>query len=216
MVPQPKMAIFKLPLPFDQVPQKGRTHNCSALPLYRFHLSYYSWRAMTDKTTDNSDARAALDGDSAEPPRFLTVGGLIDETGVSLCIYGDDLIPEEVSQILGVAPTRAHRRGELMRSRSPHAPQSATHRTGVWILALRGQAPREPEELTTALLDQLPEGDGVWVELAARYCIQLRYGLHMEAWNRGFALSPALLTRVARMHAEMDFDIYAYLGDQEE
>jgi hypothetical protein len=38
----------------------------------------------------------------------------------------------------------------------------------------------------------------------------------MEAWNRGFLLSPELVARIARKHAEMNFDIYAYLGEEEE
>lgn len=170
---------------------------------------------MTDKITDIADARAARDKSQDEPSRFITVGGLVDEASVSLCIYGDDLDPEEVSRILGVTPTRAHRKGEPMRSRSSHAPQGATHRTGAWILGVRGQAPREPEELTTALLDQLPEDETVWAGLATHYRISLRYGLFMEAWNRGFALSPGLVARIARMHAQLDFDIYADLGDEE-
>ncbi|NIA70039.1 DUF4279 domain-containing protein [Pelagibius litoralis] len=88
-------------------------------------------------------------------------------------------------------------------------PQTATYGIGAWILAMPGQAPQEPEELTTTLLDLLPEDETLWVELAARYDIRLSYGLFFEAWNRGFTLSPELLARIARMRASVDFDIYA-------
>jgi hypothetical protein len=74
--------------------------------------------------------------------------------------------------------------------------------------------PLDPEALTTALLDQLPEDEPLWVDLAARHRVNLRYGLHMSAWNRGFDLSAPLVARIARIRAEITFDIYAYLADE--
>jgi hypothetical protein len=170
---------------------------------------------MTDEITNISKAVSARNEDEERARRFVTVGGLIDRASVSLCVYGDNLIPEAVSKALGIAPTRAHRKGEPMKSRSPHAPRDAAHRTGAWILKVRGKAPQEPEELTAGLLDQLPDDNTVWDEIAARHDIWLSYGLHMDAWNRGFALSPEMVSRIARMHARMNFDIYAYPEDEE-
>lgn len=34
-----------------------------------------------------------------------------DEIAVALCIYGEDLDPNEITSLLGVEATRAHRRG---------------------------------------------------------------------------------------------------------
>jgi hypothetical protein len=170
---------------------------------------------MTDKIVDISNTRETRDRDSDEPRHLVTVGGLIDETVVSLCIYGDDLVPEKVSEALGVIPAHAHRKGELMKSRSPHAPRTVAYKTGVWIFKLTGQAPQEPEDVTLALLDQLPDDESVWTDLSARYHVRLKYGLFVEAWNRGFDLSPTLMARIAQMRAEVGFDIYADLeGDE--
>lgn len=164
---------------------------------------------MTDKVNDISAAPAAADKNSDEPRRLITVGGLIDETRVSLCIYGDDLVPEEISQLLGSVPTHAHRKGDPIKSRNPRALKTGTRKTGAWILRVAGKAPKEPEELTMALLNQLPEDDFVWAELSARHDIRLNYGLFIDAWNRGFDLSPELTARIARLRAGMGFDIYA-------
>lgn len=181
--------------------------------MFAFFFPSYTWGAMTDKITSLFDT-PAHDNDRNEPTPLATAGGPIDEISVSLCIYSDDLDPEEVPRTLGVAPTRAHRKGDPIKSRKPGPSPTGTYRSGAWILTLRGEAHQNPEDLTSALLDQLPDDETLWAGLAARYCVQVRYGLHMEAWNRGFGLSPVLVTRIARTHAEMDFDIYAYLDEE--
>jgi hypothetical protein len=52
---------------------------------------------------------------------------------VTLRFAGDDLDPREISAILPVAPTRAHRKGEAFVA-GPHAGK-LRGRTGIWFLA---------------------------------------------------------------------------------
>ena len=52
---------------------------------------------------------------------------------VTLRFAGDDLDPREISTILPVAPTRAHRKGEAFIA-GPHAGE-LRGRTGIWFLA---------------------------------------------------------------------------------
>ena len=40
-------------------------------------------------------------------------------------------------------------------------------------------------------------------------------GIHFEAWNRGFTLGAATLTQVALTGVPLDFDLYAYVDDEE-
>jgi hypothetical protein len=64
------------------------------------------------------------------------VGGPVGEVGVALAIYGEELDPGEITRTLGVAPTKAHRRGERPKRRSdkrlgsPHGPESPPFKTG--------------------------------------------------------------------------------------
>ena len=169
---------------------------------------------MTDRTVETSSRATVSDTDSNESSRFITVGGPIDEASASLCLYGDDLDPEEVSSVLAMTPTHAHRKGDRIRSRSPDAPKDATYKTGAWILKIRGKAPQDPQALTLALLDQLPQDESLWAELAGRFDVRLGYGLHMEAWNRGFDLSQELVARIAGLRAVISFDIYANLDEE--
>ena len=47
------------------------------------------------------------------------VGGDPDECGVCLAIYGEELDPDEITQLLGCQPTDSHLRGDKKGPRSP-------------------------------------------------------------------------------------------------
>ncbi len=130
-------------------------------------------------------------------------GGLVDETSVAVAVYGEDLDPIEITRILGCEPTSAHRRGERLSDKTSPSPH------GAWLLVVRGMAPVEPEELTSSLLQRIPEDESIWIDLAARYDLELRFAFHMNAYSRGFDLSPELIHRIARLHATVGFDIFA-------
>jgi hypothetical protein len=137
------------------------------------------------------------------PDRFFAeVGGPIDLTRVTLGIYGVDLDPDEISALLGCSPTHAHRRGDLRPRGVPPWPK------GAWLLSVEGKSPTEPEELLNQLLEKLPMDPAVWRNLRARFTVQLGFGLFLDAWNRGFDLSPATLERVSQLGASLDFNIY--------
>jgi hypothetical protein len=65
-------------------------------------------------------------------------GGLVDESRLTLAIYGDELDPDEISRLLGCAPTRARRRGDARRS-GPPWPQ------GAWLFSVEGKSPTGPD-----------------------------------------------------------------------
>jgi hypothetical protein len=141
-----------------------------------------------------------------DPGRVIAeVGGSLDEAGVTLAIYGDDLDPEEVTAKLGVQPTRAHRRGDRRR------PESQPFSAGAWMLARRGTPPVAPDQLLAELVAMLPLEDAeVWTDLRSRFSVQLRWGLHMSGWNRGFQLSGDSMRRILQVVESVGFDIYAY------
>jgi hypothetical protein len=131
------------------------------------------------------------------------VGGLIDETRVTIALHGDDLDPDEITTALGCPPSRSRRRGDPR-------PRSVTPwPNGAWLLSVGGKAPVEPEHLLSELLDRLPADPSLWANLRSRFDVSLGFGLFQSAWNRGFDLSPELLRRVVGMGLGLDFDIYA-------
>jgi hypothetical protein len=134
------------------------------------------------------------------------VGGLVDSSRLTLGIHGEDLDPDEISRLLGCAPSRAHRRGDARRRGPPWS-------TGAWLLSVEGQSPTGPEELVHLLLARLPADDGIWADLRSRFRLRLGFGIFTERWNRGFDLSADAVRRINALGAGLGFDIYANLED---
>lgn len=131
------------------------------------------------------------------------VGGPVDETRVTLGVYGPDVQPEEISALLRCTPTSAHRRGDARRPGIPPWPQ------GAWLLTVEGMAPAGPDEVVQQLLGRLPDDPAIWAQLAAKHTVRVTFGIFVGAWNRGFELSPAAVRQLAVLGVPIGFDIYA-------
>jgi hypothetical protein len=132
------------------------------------------------------------------------VGGPVDEVRVSLAIYSDDLEPAKLSDLLGCHPTSSQRKGERKHE------GSAPFRIGAWILTEEGRTPESVDQILRRLLLRLPDDPDLWSKLADEYKVELRFGIHMTGWNKGFTISAEALARLARMRLSFDFDLYAY------
>ena len=132
------------------------------------------------------------------------VGGDPDECGVCLAIYGEGLIPDEITALLGCQPTDSHIKGEKKGPRSPG------YSTGAWFLKVRGEPPNTPEILTRKLLMMVPSSPEIWEQLKTRFDVQIRYGIHISGWNKGFGLPNDLIDRISVLRADVGFDIYSY------
>jgi hypothetical protein len=132
------------------------------------------------------------------------VGGIVDETKVTLALYVQDLEPNEITELLGVEPTSAHRCGDVRgRGVRPYP-------KGAWFLELVATPPRGPEELLGELLERLPPSSApVWATLRERFDVQVRFGIFLDAWNRGFGVPAGQLQQLAVMVDRFEFDIYA-------
>ena len=129
------------------------------------------------------------------------VGGVIDESGVTLAVYGVNLNPNEVTDLLRVKPTRSFIRGYRRNLASRPAPH------GAWFLEVRGKTPDGPDVQLRKLLMKLPTSENIWKELKARHKVQIRFGLHMTGWNKGFEISSTLVRRLRKIGVDLEFDI---------
>ena len=145
------------------------------------------------------------------PGEYVVVGGDIDRVTVSLRVVGDDVDPHQVSEMLGVQPTFAARKGD----RRLEAGREIIQRTGVWGFGFGGA----PEEWTladaiSALIDRLPADLSVWGRLASSHRLDVFCGLQIGAWNQGFGLPPELLLRLAERRLELSVDVYCVPSDE--
>lgn len=139
----------------------------------------------------------------------IEVGGVVDKSSASLCIYGEDLDPDEITNILETKPTKAFRKGFRQ------GPRSKPSSHGGWFLEVKGIAPEGPDEILRKLLMRLPVDATIWEKINKKYKTRISFGIYMSGWNKGFSLSRAQLSRVSEMGILLDFDIYSYSEDDE-
>jgi hypothetical protein len=140
---------------------------------------------------------------------LLEVGGLVDQSSVTLCVYGESLRPSEVTALLRVEPTDSFERGYKKKPSSRPMPH------GAWFFEARGSAPQGPDELARTVLLRFSVPPKTWAELNARYDVQIRIALHVEGWNKGFEFSSQTARLMAATRAKVGFDLYCY-GDEGE
>ncbi|WP_414440146.1 DUF4279 domain-containing protein [Burkholderia sp. 22PA0106] len=124
----------------------------------------------------------------------------------SLRISGDDLVPTEISNLLGCLPTLCQLKGEPIIGKKSE--QIRIARFGMWRLLAK---PCEPEDLDGQIADilsQLTDDLEVWNGLAERYSIDLFCGLFMGSDNEGLLISPASLLLLGERGVKLGLDIY--------
>ncbi len=129
----------------------------------------------------------------------------LDHSLVTLRFFGDSLLPEEVSALLGATPTASHHKGQELKGSQSGTVRIA--RTGSWQLDAER---REPEDLGAQIfeiLDQLTGDLAVWQSLA-RFRPDLFCGLFMGSSNGGVSLSPRALLALGERGIELGLDIY--------
>ncbi len=144
------------------------------------------------------------DGSDVDPSHLIKIGGPIDRACVSLRFWGDTLIPEELTRLLGCQPTEARRKGDVI-------PDKRYHRiadTGSWRLEGASSEKDEIEDQVLALLASVTSDLEVWGRLAAEFESDVFVGLFLEDFNRGFDLSPRLMGMLSERGLEISFDIY--------
>jgi hypothetical protein len=132
---------------------------------------------------------------------------MISRARVSLGFCGEDLEPEELTDILGAPPSIARRKADrrTLRSGETHAA-----RQGSWIIEYSQEpSPIEIDEQINALLDKLTNETSVWLDLTNRYRARVFCGLFLDNWNEGFSLTESTLKRLSARNLPADFDIYA-------
>ena len=136
-------------------------------------------------------------------------GGPPDESSFTLAVYGENLVPSDVSKLLGVEPTKSFERGYRRRPTSRPMPH------GAWFLEARTQRPGKPDELVRSVLMRLSVSEETWAELRTHYRAQLRMALHSSGFNQDFVLSSSTLQLIASAGLELIVDLYPPDGEDD-
>ena len=137
------------------------------------------------------------------------------ESHAGLRIFGDALVPDEVSRLLGATPTKSRLKGETWIGKNTGCEYVA--KTGAWHLDADDCKPGDLDKQVTEILGKLTSDLDVWRELTERFKVDLFCGWFMEDWNEGLSISPRTMAALAERGIELDIGLYApsLAGDDE-
>ena len=146
---------------------------------------------------------------ASNPTGTAWFGGPIACFSVRIEIIADDLKPNEITPLLGVAPTTAWEKGTTLLNRDGSVRR--TTKSGRWSLSLQ---PAETDEweangALNLMIGQFQADETVWREIASRAEVSLCLALVLEAAGQAVSLDPASLRWLADRNIRLDFDIYA-------
>ena len=127
----------------------------------------------------------------------------IERLDIELRVTGDNLDPERITRMLGVAPTAAARRGEAIDIGGVPVVQ----RTGVWAYALPASPEWELGDAIDTLLDRLPHDPALWESLANWASVAVICGLFIHDADRAADLAPDTLARLAERRLALSLQI---------
>lgn len=125
---------------------------------------------------------------------------------MSLRVIGDDLVPDEISLLLGSKPTREIIKGKPFYWKRDGKPRIA--KSGMWRLEANDQIPGDLDIQVFELLNQLTDNLDTWAILSEKYKLDMFCGLFMDSEMEGISLSARSLLALGQRGIEIDFDMY--------
>lgn len=132
--------------------------------------------------------------------------GAFEYSQATLRIFGDDLIPDELSSLLGAKPTKSHKQGEKQVGKTSNKVRIA--KTGCWFLQAEKSKPENLEAQIAEILSQLTSDLVVWERLSQSYKVDLFCGLFMGHWNDGLSIFPSTMLALGQRKIALSLDVY--------
>lgn len=133
----------------------------------------------------------------------------IRQSAVALRIMGDDLVPDEVTALLGTSPTSAHVKGETGRHIvGPKVGGVRVARSGMWTLEASDREPEDMNGQIREILSRITSDLSVWHSITKRFRVDLFCGLWMDGSDCGLTLSPESLAALGERGIELAMCIY--------
>lgn len=126
------------------------------------------------------------------------------QAAACLRIFGDDIVPGEISEAFGVAPSKAWKKGELWSNNG----QGQLRQSGGWILNSRWDTFDSLNDQIADLLQQVTQDRHVWFETTGRFHVDMFCGLFLDTQSGSSTLCPDTLAQLGARKIVLSFDIY--------
>ncbi|MEW6155831.1 MAG: DUF4279 domain-containing protein [Verrucomicrobiota bacterium] len=138
----------------------------------------------------------------------------LHKSAVTLRIAGDDLIPDEITKLLGASPTHTQTKGDKIVGKKTGHVRIA--KCGMWRLCASDREPEDMDGQIHEILSQMTGDLSVWQSITKRYHADLFCGLFMRVGNEGLTISAASLEALGARGIELGLDIYGGDDDDDE
>lgn len=128
----------------------------------------------------------------------------------ALRIFGDDLVPEELSRLFGHFYTKGWVKGYQYSTSSGAV---VVKKTGAWILDAEPTESADFDGQISRLLADIDVSPDNWASLASRFEMDIFCGWFMQESNEGIAVSSQTLRALGERNIALSVDIYAPLDD---
>lgn len=129
------------------------------------------------------------------------------KTTASLVFIGDDLAPDEITNLLKKAPSRSQKKGKKIDY--PVRKDVRIPKFGNWVLQTERVSPGDLDSQIKQLLHGATEDLQIWQSLSSKYDAHIFCGLWLKEGNEGIAISSETMRDLADRGLDIDFDIYA-------
>jgi Domain of unknown function (DUF4279) len=147
----------------------------------------------------------------------------INQSLVSMRIWGDEVIPQDISKMLGVSPSEAKTKGhEIVRGNTgrvivdPKTGKARVAKFGLWLLRAERREPEDIDSQIREIFSKMSADIAVWQSITKKHRANLSCGLFMRETNEGLSISTESLAILSERGIELWFDIYAPSDDDDE
>jgi hypothetical protein len=130
----------------------------------------------------------------------------ISKSAATLRISGDNLIPSEITSILGCKPSFEQIKGQEIVGKNTGHKRIAL--TGMWRLQAKKYEPENLDLQISEIFEQLSKDINKWEILSSKYDMDLFCGIFMEKEMEGMDVSVTSLKTLSERGIRLGLDIY--------
>jgi hypothetical protein len=130
----------------------------------------------------------------------------IAQSSASLRLFGDDLDPAELTNLLAGQPTYAVRKGDY-HTHPPNQPPRVALK-GLWRLSSGNGKGDQLDHQIASILNTLTSDLGIWADLVRRFKVDMFCGVWLDEENQGLGLTPTTQQMLGERGIKLGLDIY--------
>lgn len=129
-----------------------------------------------------------------------------------LRIAGDDLLPDEISRILGCVPSYSTSKGQVSYGKATGRQHVAGR--GCWHLEAGRRAPADLDGQIMEIIGRVNQDPDAWVHLSNRFRVDMFCALFMGKGSEGLSLTPEALLALGTRRIKLGLCLYGPETDE--